>query len=422
VSYLSHKHDRIPSVFQLSNFNGPAARSVRDRHDLFFETDGLGTPGNPIKFWGGRMPLPPTVIAALVATTGTESPVVIGLVKTFIFILPLWISLIIIWRTHENLNPLALFLFGTIPVCMTPVLADVSNMQVEEGYAYSLIALCFTIVSAALLIDREAQRKSSKSIIGDVLFGVLVCLIYLTKSSLLPLCICLCMGYAVLPNLRTASRCVPILVLGATLLSWGVYQLSHSGQFSFGTSVDGMNLHKGNNPYFLQLYPPVPGTNLDSSDWQLNIGKTFSSEWEFNAYHKREALQFISSHPEDTLRGLGRKTYEFFLSTEKIGSTRATGLTEYWELTSLVLFRVCNLFGLAIAAGFVLRNRISREFRIFSGFYILTCLAAALPYLIGFAYTRHTSILIIPSWLYLFEIYSMARSSRADKAVSTVKV
>ena len=70
-----------------------------------------------------------------------------------------------------------------------------------------------------------------------------------------------------------------------------------------GTSFDGINLHKGNNAGFLEHYPPAHGDSMDWYDFELNRGLYFGDEWSFNDYHRRAALDYLRTHPRETLEG-----------------------------------------------------------------------------------------------------------------------
>src|SRR6202011_1955951 len=125
---------------------------------------------------------------------------------------------------------------------------------------------------------------------------------YLAKSAMAPAVIVLLLAY-LLTNRRTGPRVLVLLLVMAAPVGWALRQRHASGRYSIGTSFDGINLHKSNNPQFLERYPPPPRETLDHFDPELNRGLHFDDEWSYNDYHQKAALEFLRSHPRATLQG-----------------------------------------------------------------------------------------------------------------------
>jgi hypothetical protein len=196
----------------------------------------------------------------------------------------------------------------------------------------------------------------------------------------------------------TLSRMLVLLLVAAAPAGWAIYQHHASGRFSLGTSLDGINLHKGNNAGFLDRYPPPPGDSLDRFDPELNRGLHFDDEWSFNDYHQKAALDYMRTHPRETMQAGIRKLSVFFFSIHKIGSTASHGALRLAEIAGLVLFRLV-LWAAIAGSAYVLFQPSRPELRAAGGVFLALIAACALPYLAGFAYTRHVSILIYPAVL-----------------------
>ena len=84
-----------------------------------------------------------------------------------------------------------------------------------------------------------------------------------------------------------------------------------------GTSLDGLNLHKGNNAGFLEHYPPPYGQSIDWYDLELSHGLHFNDEWSFSDYHWQAALDYMRTHPRETLHGDLRKLSALLLAPER---------------------------------------------------------------------------------------------------------
>lgn len=388
----SFQHSRADqSLFTLSNLVGPTTQSLLQGEGLTTCTEAMGTPHNPICFHAARMPLPSLIVGLGITLFGNHY-LRVAFFKALLLLLPLELALYFAWRrtprSTGRRRATALLLLA--PFAIFAFLANVVNLQVEEGYAYSLLALAVAILFFAI-------SPARKSIPHALLFALALDGVYLTKSALAPAVIVLLIGYLLLERRPTLRLLVLILTISAPI-GWALHQHHASGRYSIGTSLDGINLHKGNNSAFLEHYPPAPGDTLDRFDSQLNQGQHFADEWSFNDYHRHAALDYIRTHPRQTLQAAARKLKVLFFSTRKIGSTEDHGATRLAEFAGLALFRLILWTAILSAACQLFRSSRPQR-RILSGIFLALIAACALPYLAGFAYTRHASILIYPAAL-----------------------
>ena len=99
---------------------------------------------------------------------------------------------------------------------------------------------------------------SSSWVTWSVLVSIALAGIYLTKSSMLPAVLVLLAGFLLkAPTWRI--RLIVLLLVAMAPVSWLFVQHNASGRYALGTSLDGINLHKGNNGLFLDHYPPPSG-------------------------------------------------------------------------------------------------------------------------------------------------------------------
>lgn len=395
TSWKSWSNSPHASIFSLSNLIGPATYSLTHHSAMLVRTDAMGTPGQPIDFYAARMPVPVIALSLLAEITHNTTQSEISSLKAVIFLIPIWLVAWNLLRRSRNLPPPILVLAAFTPFLMAPFLADVVNPQVEEGYAYGFVALAF-VYCAVLISNQPASKESSWA--DWIILSCALVLIYLTKSSFLPLCGLIALLSIILGGGALSKRATPLLALLVAVGGWAAYVYVYTGHASVGTSLDGINFHKGNNLHFLDRYPPAPGQALDQFDSELNAGRFFKSEWSFDAYHKSEAIKFIFNYPLIFLEGVGRKLFEFFLSIEKIGSTKSTGLRGVWETLSLVVFRIANIGAMAGSAALICAPT-AFPLKKLCALYLVTCMAIAAPYVIGFCYTRHVSVLIMPTLL-----------------------
>ena len=396
---IFHAGDAHGSLYLLPNLVGQTAHSVAYGHGLTVVTDTMGTPGQPIAFHAARMPLPSLVVALGERLFGGTGMRATALLKTFLLLCPLWLSMLLVFRV-ARFSTQPPIVFGTLlllPFASLPFLADVVNIQVEEGYTYSLLALGLALVLFT------PPRSSSDGIAATPLLrtlalGVVLDLLFLSKSAMIVAIAVLLACFL----FRIRQRTLQAIVLASVVLcvgGWAVHQHAASGRYTLGTSLDGLNLHKGNNAGFAAHYPPRPGASLDGFDAELNMGNHFADEWEFNDFHRQAALAYMRDHRAETVRNALTKAQVYFLSLTRYGSGESHGLMLVLETCGLVLFRL--LLGLTVVASILGILSGGGPGRFASVTFLLVGMACALPFLAGFAYTRHASVLLYPAVLLL---------------------
>lgn len=387
------------SLFQLGNLVGPTTWSLLHGGGLTACTEAMGTAGNPICFHAGRMPLPSMVLAGGVLLLG-DRWLPVAMLKALLLLLPIEAAISLVWRrmgASAGRRRWLIFLLLLLPFGMTPFLANVVNMQVEEGYSYSLLAMAV----ALLFFGRFGEREAGTGVGQAVLFAVAVDGLYLAKSSMILAAVVLTGAY-VLRSRGVAARVAAVVLAVAAPVGWAMHQHHASGRYSLGTSIDGINLHKGNVATFLGRYPPPPGDSLDRYDGDLNAGRQFGDEWSFNDYHQRAAVAYMKEHPEATAEADLRKLEVILFSVEKYGSSASHGWMLALEEIGIVGFRLVFWGALGVSVAVLWRaSAWGVGERWCAGIYLLLVGACVAPYLLGFAYTRHISVLIYPSVLLL---------------------
>jgi hypothetical protein len=389
------------SLFTTSNMVGATAKSLIEGDGLTACTEDMGTPGNPICFRSARMPINALVVALGIRLLG-DRYLPVALFKTVLLLLPLELAIYLVWRRllsqrlpHSRWRTAAVVLLLLAPFAIPAFLADVANILVEEGYSYSFLAAAVALLffGRSNAISRPGPAEWGHA----VLFAIALCGLYLSKSSLLPAVVVLAAGFFLL-NRAAGPRLLVGLFVVAAPLGWAVHQHHAGGRYSISTSFDGINLHKGNNAEFLAHYPPPPGDSLDRFDPDLNRGLHFSDEWSFNDYHREAAMDFLRTHPRATLQGDARKLYVLFFSLEKSGSSASRGITRAIEHLGMALFRLVLWTAIGCAVYLLVQAK-DRPLCLAGGIFLALVAACALPYVAGFAYTRHISVLIYPAAL-----------------------
>ena len=382
------------SLFSITNLVGPTTRSLLAGGGITVCTEDMGTRGNPICFHAARMPATAVVVASGIRLFGDRYVPVVSF-KTILLLLPVELAIYLAWCCLPRPfgRRLVAILLLLTPFLIPAFLADVTNLQVDEGFSYSFLAMA----SAILFLDCAGLRGLRRAL----LFAAALDGLYLSKSGMLAAVLVLLAGFVALER-QTRLRWLVVLLAAAAPVGWALHQHHASGRYSVGTSFDGINLHKGNNAGFLRNYPPTHGDSIDWYDFELNRGKTFPDEWSFNDYHLRAALEYLRTHPRETLSGDLRKLKILFFSVEKYGSTANFGARQLIEITGMLIFRLMLWTATISSVFLLLRHHFSENgpLHMAAATFLALVAASTLPYLAGFAYTRHVSILIYPSALF----------------------
>jgi hypothetical protein len=405
VWVLDHSKAHKP-LFSMTNMVGPTTESLLAGDGLTFCTEDMGTRGNPICFHAARMPMSAMVVAFGMRLLG-DHYLRVACFKTLLLLLPVELCLYLVWQRlpRSGGRRWLVVLLLLAPFAMTAFLADVTNILVDEGYSYSLLAVAVAVLFFGCQLRGGLGRA--------LLFAVALDGLYLSKSGMLPVVLVLTAGFLMVER-RVGLRWLVVALVAAAPLGWTLHQHHASGRYSVGTSLDGINLHKGNNAGFLEHYPPPHGDSMDWYDFELNRGLYFSDEWSFNDYHQKAALEYLRTHPRETLEGDLRKLNVLFFAVQKYGGTASYGVTRVVEDAGMVVFRLILWAAILCAIYLLVRAKgpESGSLRVASGVFLAVVAACVLPYLAGFAYTRHVSVLIYPAALFCCRVLCDQDGSR----------
>lgn len=402
-----------PSLFALANGFGPLAESLVEGHGFIdctstFVDAALLQPC----LQAHRLPLAAWVIAGLATLFGDE-PLTAGLAKAVLFVLPLaaahLLALRSVWRHGSSAATAAVLVVPLGALVIPSVLINTVNMHVEEGYAYSLIAFAFCFL---LFFDRQAPP--STLLTGA--FGLSLTAIFLAKSSFLPFMLLLVLFHARLePSIRLRVLVIVLALTGP--VGWAVHSHDATGRWSLGTSSNGMNFLKGNNAGVIDHYPPLTGT-LDAHDAALFAGRTYPDEWRFHDDSLRRAIAFITAEPELFVTLAWRKFSVLFLAVEKVGSMPYPGFLGILERGGLVVARLLAIAALAALAAAVHRRHPRARWAML--LFLGSVAALAAPYIVGFAFTRHASVMFLPCAFALCHALALLVPGRGGQHPETV--
>jgi len=406
INYYLVYRKSAPLVFDLQFGFGELIQSLF-KNKSYSSTDG---------FWTGhRMPIIPYLL--LVISFINTSTLFALIIKNLLVFSISGFSFYIVIRQMGKFGNL-LFYSIFIYICFFPHLILYStSLDVEEGYLVHFLALLF----AGLFFFDELHLNRHRFFL--VALALLNALLFLTKSSMLLPAIILCIAFFLRSNRNLLVLVLFISLCIAGVLFWGISNYVHSGKFTISSSTNGWNFYKGNNPDALRLYPYYCLDILDSSEFMKSIRNNNPNEWDIDKAYFNHAVTFITSHPKDAINLFGRKAFVFFLEIRKIpieyseGETQKSTERYLFSLVStfgMLIFRILLFSAIFLAFKSLLQNsciagQMLNQKAVNAISYLVFIIGYSIPYLFGFAYTRHIVPLIIPTIYYLLWLYRYMR-------------
>lgn len=389
----------------MSNYLGPVAHSLYTDHNMAVTLAQEPGPGT-IVFHSLRMPIPPSFLALSYGLFGDNLRAIYAL-KAFLFLIPLGLAMTLAYRRAQR-QWLAVGLL-VVPFLVPNFLLQIASMQIEEGFYYG-----FLVLAVALLLFVEPPLTTTWSL---GMAAMLACL-YLSKSSLRFACVAiLCLACVRLKSWM--PRLLLISVFALSMISWGAYQKAVSGKFTLGSSLDGLNLHKGNNETFLAHYPPSDNGYIDQWDATLSPNYPLSDEWDYDAYHLRAGETFIEAHPGVTIRADLTKLATYWISLRDIGSGHSKDVFTRLDPINMLLMRAVLLSALGLAIYCAIAVPSIRFAAIAS---LVVFATVCLPYVAGFALTRHATVLLYPAALFLTRALTVGVGAAGENRTHIIPV
>jgi hypothetical protein len=348
---------------------GPAIQGLVQQHRL-------GAINATYGWWcyACRMPLVPLLGAASYWLSPRMTSFL--LLKNIVF-WSLWIYAFFRLKGHYGI-PDKWALVTPLFLLLTPYNLSIAGWpDVEEGFLFALIALLFS-----LLLTLESSLSA-------LALGLLLAAIYLTKSSMLPLCVAASIWIVI--QYRRSPRLIGIALvsLAVAMLGWGAYVQAVSGVFAFGidaSSWNGWNLYKANNPFAYSLYPRVSLDVLDGEDFahRLLPSVPIHSEWELNRAQFELARAYIAQNPTALLKIEVKKLFVACCDVkespeETAGRTRGV----------VILSNAISHLALACVFVVAIVNLVRRQVSQAEILAVWLTIAYLLPYFGGFLYMRH---------------------------------
>lgn len=275
-------------------------------------------------------------------------------------------------------------------------LSQMVALEVEEAYAIPL----FAFVTALLVRPELLARRRFVMAAAFALFAIVM-----LKSSYVAVTVVLAGALALASPLprRALKWLAPAVLLGlaSVALSNGVT----SGRFVTGSSIDWWNAYKGNNALTSKYYSE---SRLDQLPLHLPASTHFTDEWDFDHYFRAETVSFFKREPKTVVALAAERLWNYiarvdFVASASGGAAESGILGWRWWFLANVPARLLFLGALVSALWWWKSQRLAR-------LWPLVIFVSAAPHVLGFAYFRHVTPLLVPS---VFVFVSLLATSSA---------
>ena len=372
-----------------------------------------------------RMPFLPLLYAGLAKLVGMKS-IAVAIAKctltatalaTFLFLLARDVRLSI----SAVVLAYALY-FGP------QVLKHGASLEYEEGVLVDLEA-CLAIAALYLLKPTLAPVYAKRAFMGLAALLIATAL-YFTKTTVL---LTLLVVLALILSDREFEwrfKLVALLCVLAPFAAWAVHNYHSSGAIHISSSWNGENLYRGSSEEGFELYPQVLLDRLfDSTHATLAGGRRvqlhdlrnqrcFADEWVWNDFYSGLARSWSQQHPADALRFARRKAWVslFELRHTPYREVIEGPDTYYPAVVSAAMIVWMGFARLMFLALIVL---LTRDLWRGEAHFVLWTLALVgagwVPYVLVFAYQRHTVPLLVMDGLMLIGLTAFPRQRRPEE-------
>ncbi len=239
--------------------------------------------------------------------------------------------------------------------------------------------------------------------------GIILFLLYLTKSNMFIICVTLAIYFLLIEKKK-----LPILLVLISIIAWGSFGLIKTNKFAFGSSSMSTNSHGLSlslNKDFHKYYPLISVDYIkhcklnDIDDNCLNIPDKIDNEWDYYNYYKLQNSEYLKNNWKIFLSDMMLKLRTIFFNYYEDGQI----YEENKEVKKKFIFSVfinkaVLLFSLFICIKSIFTNFSIREKKI-EIIYLIILFSSLPVFLIGWALSRHLVYLFFISHLYIFIKY-----------------
>lgn len=276
-----------------------------------------------------------------------------------------------------------------------------AQLGYEEGF--SIVLVPSLVLVGLSVLDPPASERRSRGV--DVAFGALLGAVFLVKSGHAPLWLvgCSTLAWAAFGRRRPTAWAGLLLALAAPF-AWMAFVWGATGRLDPGTSWDGENLFRGWCAACARIYPWQSLDRLFDTAAIATPGGlvhtglapprcAFPSEWAWSDHYRDRALEWAAAAPGEAARFLLHKAWVVLLEVRPVPLVGGLDVTR----SAAVIGSFAVLRGAALGAlvfGWRRRARLACLTR-FWLFGAACCGALCVPLLIGFAYDRHSIVVLV---------------------------
>ena len=360
-----------------------------------------------------RMPALPLVVSLL--GLFSKNQITVAIVKASLFeLIQIFLCFLYIKRYPKHkLRPL--FFTGFIVIFLSPMFIKHSvQISYEEGFIFNLLPylIILFLLCCCDLVGFNLSIRFRKIIWPSLL--MVITILFFFKSSLIVIFILswILAFIFYIKHFKSKIFCLMLAFSFLTVSFWGIHNYIKGGHFSLGTSWDGENLFRGNNTDGYKIYPMLSLDNLMVTNPKNGLGgiyylkttelpsySSFKNEWAWDNFYKKKSISWIEQNPKLWLMFTAKKIYVLFITLKHTPyqvhayeEDNNKNIRILLSGFSLFILRISEFIFLMLSIKNILTGKKQDKVLLLLIFSFI--LAYSLPYIIGFAYERHSEGLL----------------------------
>ena len=310
------------------------------------------------------------------------------ILKNIILFAIFYISLNIFCKDQE----LGFVYFYTILIIL---FSNFYNTTTVLNFIFSDSFIGIFLPSTFLILISENKNKF-------IYVSLILFFLFFMKTTMFLVAFVISLVFIILENkVNILKRFMPLIFLIFASILWGSYGYFKTGIFPIGSKISSSNqlsLATTLNKNFHKYYPEK---SVDIIPKETVLGK-FQSEWEMYEYYKKRNNEYIKENKNRILKDGIIKIKFILFNTHKDGvHPDIKGQFKNPFMFSHFFNRLVAILSLIISILLFLKNVIKLKLKKIDIYFILFYFSSIIPYVIGWATSKHLVGIFLVSHIYL---------------------
>lgn len=337
-----------------------------------------------------KMPVLPLLIYCLSIISHNFYFIIIAKNLIFFSILVFFLRLFNLSKNHKNNNLYIFFLVYFVPY----------NMFVTLNFEYGDCLISILLPCLYLVLSSNNNLKYLYA-------SLLLFFLYLTKNSLLIICILLPVFIIIFENNEKFKFQKYLLIIASVLsmMLWGTFSYIKTDRFAIGSdslSINSMGMNVALNKDFIKFFPEK---SVDLIFYKIKVPNYLKNEWEINDHFKKKNKEYLSNNInlKEYIYTFPKKLKFIFFNIRKDSAhPNDKGEFDNSIRLSTVINKIIINFSIILVFINITKKILRKNFDIKSELlFLLLFFSYILPFVLAWATSKHLVPLTIISYFYI---------------------